>query len=143
MHTARAGTFEKPKVEYFADITSTDFAWLTRLTLRGSDFLPCELMQLSAIKNLQSLYIQQRPAEYHNRTFNNRTLKYLVQFASTRGELSRLETLFIDEAPGITARALSSLNGFPALTTFCVYRTHIRRRDAKMSENHGWRDVTE
>lgn len=141
VHTAKSATFCKPIVDYFLDVTSVSFAWLTDLTLADTDCSEGDLRQLAVLSSLRTLQVRYaRRSWTRSQPFNNDTISHLAWRASTDGSLSRLQMIFVDTTQGISAAALKHLSSFPALETFCLCGTWSRSKHRSLSKKHGWRE---
>ena len=139
VHSASERQFSKPLVEYFLDIRSPSFAWMSDLTLFDTDCSSLDLKQLVVLVNLQNLQIlYSRRKSKGSQAFDDGVLGFLASHAASEGTFSRLEMLFVQDARKITSNALKCLNQFPALDTFCVCGTGIKAKHMTFSVKRGW-----
>ena len=138
VHIIGATTLDRPLVDYFTDLASTDFAWITQLTICGVSWSAAELKQLSVLPNLQSLLVSHSGIKKREIAFDDSVLKHMSWQAASEGAFSRLDTLMLDVAPGITARAFQCMSHFPALDTFCVWQSGFLKLHHRQIASLGW-----
>ena len=139
MHAARAKTFSKPVVDYFWDITSVAFAWMTNLTLAYVHYSRADLRQLTVLCNLRNLHVRyQGGTSQAVEPFDDTVIQHLAWRASADGALSQLQMIFVRNARGISAKVFEYLSSFPSLDTFGVFGTRITQQHRSLSKMHGW-----
>ena len=138
VHAARESHLTKPLVDYFVDVRSTSFAWMTDLTLCNLDCSSLDLKSIGVLCNLQNLQILYTKLRPERHPFNDGVLEFLGSQASTDGAFTRLEMIFVQGGGAITAQAFKYLNQFPVLDCFCVFQTDVRPKHSKLASQHGW-----
>lgn len=134
-HLVHAEPTQTLMTDFFSEVASPRFTWLTDLTLEDVGCSAADLKQLSVMPNLISLRVL-----YSNpgQNFDDGVLESLSWKAKTEGALSRLETFWVQGALRVTSRAVTFLRQFPALDVFCVSDTGIRTEHDSIGRN-GWR----
>lgn len=138
LHSLSLNRFQEHLVDYFTGVTSTALCWMTDVNLLDVNCSAADLKQLTSICNLQNLIIRNSSKDRQNVSFDDGVLSYLSSSASREGKLRHLETMFLFNVPGITARAFDYLDAFPALETFCTYGTRGKHSFRSHARDKGW-----
>lgn len=129
----------RQRTELFGHLSSHDFAWVVNLTLNDVDMSASELREVSRVRNLQSLQVHYNSRRASN-TLDDRIVQVWSQRSATDGSFSRLETLAITNAPGVTIWAFDNLAAFLVLSSLFLYETGVGtgKRDRQRAKRSGW-----
>lgn len=132
-----------PLVDCFFKVNSQQFEWVVDLELVDLKCSSADFKALSVLCNLRTLFVRYTSSiERHQQSFDDSVIDAIASRAALAKSLTRLEMLFVEGAPDMTARAFHSLKTFPALRLCCVLATGISTRSTNKVLRHGWQAST-
>ena len=136
--SARKSRLQHP-TDYFLDMNSSNFAWLTDLQIKDVALSAAQLKQLAVVVNLQTLQIcHTTDKEHHQAVLNDEVLSNWAFRAQNEGAFTVLKLILLRRIPGVTSKSLGLLRSFPILETFIVEDTSISSRHQAIARSHGW-----
>jgi hypothetical protein len=138
-HRAERKFMDKPLTDFLLDIHSPNFAWMVDLELVNLSASTVALKSLSTLINIRSLVIRYGPSSNGDvSAFTDGVIEQWALRSRRCSAFSRLQMVFIQNAPNITARAFGFLKLFPMLDTFCVRGTSIKSKHRPTAAAEGW-----
>jgi hypothetical protein len=138
-HRAERKFMYKPLTDFLLDIHSPNFMWMVDLELVNLSASTVALKSLSTLTNIRSLVIRYGPnGSGDAAAYTDGVIEQWALRARTGPAFSRLQMVFIQNSPDITAGAFSFLKLFPMLDTFCVRGTSIKSKHRPAAAAEGW-----